>query len=115
MGRYKRGRHTRAGERGPRSLRNGSSRSRTSPASRPRALPDLDDLLGRFSDALSLATVVRRSLSTQESAPIADEEVALARAIEALKAVYNELDATRAVFRTTTVDRLAWQRTNEPE
>lgn len=113
MGRHKRGRQTRAAGRRPRSLSKAASSSRTSPASHSRALPDFDGLLGRFSDALSLVTVVRRSLSALESAPIADEEVALAQAIDALKAVYNELDATTALIRSATLGRLALQRTNE--
>ncbi len=55
--------------------------------------PDLQGILGRFSDALSMIAVVCRSLSARESSGIGDEEVALRHAIDELKAVYNELDA----------------------
>ncbi len=62
--------------------------------------PDLQDILGRFSDALSMIAVVCRSLSARESAGIGDEEVALRHAIDELKAVYNELDAAVVLIRS---------------
>lgn len=58
--------------------------------------PDLPDILGRFSDALSMLSVVSRSLAARDFAGTGDEEIALRRAIDELKAVYNELDAAAA-------------------
>jgi len=89
--------------RGLRARGSGSGSGRAGRAQRkprisaPQAGSNLHDLLGRFSDALSLIAVVQRSLSSQESARIGDEEVALGRAIDELKAVYNELDASTSV------------------
>lgn len=60
--------------------------------------PDLQAILGRFSDALSMIAVVCRSLSARESAGIGDEEVALRHAVEELQAVYNELDAAAVLI-----------------
>jgi hypothetical protein len=70
-------------------------------------LPDLGDILGRFSDALSMIAVVHRSLSAQEFAGTGDEEVTLRQAISALQAVYNELDAAAALIRSDAATRLA--------
>jgi hypothetical protein len=80
-----------AGEEGPRS---------PSRAARTHDTPDLQNILGRFSDALSMMAVVQRSLSARESDGIGDEEVALRHAIEELKAVYNELDAASVLIRS---------------
>ncbi len=62
--------------------------------------PDFEAILGRFSDALAMIAVVGRSLSARESSGIGDEEVALRRAIDELKAVYNELDAVAVLIRS---------------
>lgn len=57
-----------------------------------RPVPDLHEILGRFSDVLSVLAVVQRSLALQEYSGIGDEELTLRRAIDELKSVYNELD-----------------------
>ena len=49
------------------------------------------ELLGRFSDGLSLLAVTRRSLVEQDIAD--DEQASLLTGIAALSAVYDELDA----------------------
>lgn len=92
MGRAKAGRRPRGGL-----TRHGRS-SLAIPEVARRVGCNLDEVLGRFSDALALVTVVRRSLSARQSILIADEEIALRHAIEALQAVYNELDATVALI-----------------
>ena len=73
-----------------------SSRSRTSLMSSPIrrrsigiAEPDLDGLLGRFADAITLIRVSHRSLDALEVA--FEEEFVLRRGLAALDAVYNEL------------------------
>jgi hypothetical protein len=53
--------------------------------------PELIPILGRFSDALAVVTVVHRSLAGGEVAGA--EESALRTALGMLSAVYNELDA----------------------
>jgi hypothetical protein len=52
--------------------------------------PELIPILGRFSDALAVVTVVHRSLSGREVAGV--EESALRTGLAMLRAVYNELD-----------------------
>jgi hypothetical protein len=54
------------------------------------AEPDLDGLLGRFADAITLIRVSHRSLDALEVA--FEEEFVLRRGLAALDAVYNELD-----------------------
>ncbi len=76
------------------------SRKPARPAARAHDGPDLQAILGRFSDALSMIAVVYRSLSARESAGVGDEEVALRHAIDELKAVYNELDAAAVLIRS---------------
>ena len=49
--------------------------------------------LGDLSDAISLVTVVHRSLATHETAGIGDEEVALRHALKLLRAAYSDLDS----------------------
>lgn len=76
------------GRRGP----SRSERSRLEPsrsARRDNALMPLGDL----SDAISLVTVVYRSLATRETAGIGDEEVALRHALKLLRAAYSGLDS----------------------
>ncbi len=87
--------------------RRGAPRKATSAA---RALPnafDVPGLLGRFSDALSLLAVVQRSLAMQEFAGVGDEEVSLRRAIDELKAVYEELDSASPGLQSAAAARLA--------
>ena len=98
MGRDNRGRRARGNARRDSKRRLGASGR--SAAATARATPSLNDLLGRFSDALSLVTVVQRSLSAQESARIGDEEVALGHAIDELKAVYDALDASTPLLQS---------------
>jgi hypothetical protein len=113
MGRDNRGLRARRSSRGGSARRNRVSRKpRTSTS---HAGSNLHDLLGRFSDALSLVTVVQRSLSSQESARIGDEEVALGHAIDELKAVYNALDASTRLIESSTVDPPAVPRIDEHE
>jgi len=57
-----------------------------------RPSPELTDVLGRFSDALSLLNVAQNSLSAREISGTGDEVVAIRHASDALKDVYNELD-----------------------
>jgi len=58
--------------------------------SMPIAEPDLDGLLGRFANAITLIRVSHRSLDALEVA--FEEEFVLRRGLAALDAVYNELD-----------------------
>ncbi|MGH8150642.1 MAG: hypothetical protein ACRETB_11800 [Steroidobacteraceae bacterium] len=95
------------GRRARRTRRGRNGASRRAHAGSASAGADLPDLLGRFSDALSLISVVQRSLAAQESARIGDEEVALGRAIDELKAVYNELDASAATLPSAMATHLA--------
>ena len=82
-------------------------RSRSSPmssAARRRstriAEPDLDGLLGRFADAITLIRVSHRSLDALEVA--FEEEFVLRRGLAALDAVYNELDLAIVAIHTRT-------------
>jgi hypothetical protein len=84
-----------------------SSRSRTSRMSSPVrrrsiriAEPDLDGLLGRFADAITLIRVSYRSLDALEVA--FEEEFVLKRGLAALDAVYNELDLAIVAIHTRT-------------
>ncbi len=85
---------------------NGPQKS-TSTLTHAHGVPDLQAILGRFSDALSMIAVVYRSLSAQESSGAGDEEVALRHAIDELKAVYNELDAAAGLIRSAAATHLA--------
>lgn len=61
-----------------------------SPAAADR--PDLLELLGDLSDAISVITVVHRSLEAKEIAEVGDEEVALRHGLALLRAAYSALD-----------------------
>lgn len=64
-------------------------------ASRAAATPaegDVFTLLGDLSDAISVVTVVHRSLAALEIAAVGDEEVALRYALSLLRSTYNALD-----------------------
>jgi hypothetical protein len=50
------------------------------------------EIMGRFTQALSLVIVCHRSLAAQSSADVGDEEETLRQAIRLLKNVYNEID-----------------------
>ena len=65
-------------------------KSRTTSAANARAT--LLALLGELSDAISLITVVHRSLATQETGGAGDEAVALRHALDLLRATYNGFD-----------------------
>ncbi|MGH8259481.1 MAG: hypothetical protein ACREUG_07295 [Steroidobacteraceae bacterium] len=67
----------------------GRSRRRAASA---RASPGSADVLGRFSDALSLRNVAQNSLSAKEIPGTGDEVVAIRHAADALKIVYDSLD-----------------------
>ena len=54
--------------------------------------PDFLDLLGALSDAISVITVVHRSLEAKEIAEAGDEEVALRHGLVLLRAAYSALD-----------------------
>ena len=54
--------------------------------------PDLLDLLGALSDAISVVTVIHRSLEAKEIAEAGDEEVALRHGLALLRAAYSALD-----------------------
>lgn len=54
--------------------------------------PDLTALLGDLSDAISVVTVVDRSLAAQELPGAGDEEVTLRHALTLLRTVYDQLD-----------------------
>jgi hypothetical protein len=113
MGRDNRGRRARgSGRRGSNRRRRAAGKSS---ALRSRAASNLNDLLGRFSDALSLITVVQRSLSARESARIGDEEVALGHALDELKSVYNELDASTMCIQSAAGEPAAAPRPDERE
>lgn len=73
----------------PRSGRFGRSRRGAKGA---RAAPATADVLGRFSDALSLLSVAQNSLSAKEISGSGDVVVALRHAADALQCVYDELD-----------------------
>jgi len=64
------------------------------------AEPDLDGLLGRFADAITLIRVSHRSLDALEVA--FEEEYVLRRGLAALDAVYNELDLAIVAVHTRT-------------
>jgi hypothetical protein len=64
---------------------------------------ELWEIMGQFSQALSLVIVCHRSLEAQPSAGVGDEEETLRRAIRLLKDVYNEID--RVSFATTKTQR----------
>lgn len=61
-----------------------------SPAAAGR--PDFLELLGDLSDAISVITVVHRSLEAKEIAEVGDEEVALRHGLALLRAAYSALD-----------------------
>jgi hypothetical protein len=61
-----------------------------SPAAADR--PDFLELLGDLSDAISVITVVHRSLEAKEIAEVGDEEVALRHGLALLRAAYSALD-----------------------
>ena len=64
------------------------------------AEPDLDGLLGRFADAITLIRVSHRSLDALEVA--FEEEFVLRRGLAALDGVYNELDLAIVAIHTRT-------------
>ena len=53
---------------------------------------DILALLGDLSDAISVVTVVHRSLEAKEIAEVGDEEVALRHGLALLRAAYSALD-----------------------
>ena len=53
---------------------------------------DLFTLLGDLSDAISVVTVVHRSLAALEIAAVGDEETALRYALTLLRSTYSALD-----------------------
>lgn len=53
---------------------------------------DILNLLGNLSDAISVVTVVHRSLEALEVRAVGDEEVALRYALTLLRAAYSALD-----------------------
>ena len=65
---------------------------RTAEGDSTAASADLTALLGELSDAISVVTVVDRSLAAQELAGAGDEEVTLRYALSLLRTVYDRLD-----------------------
>jgi hypothetical protein len=76
------------------------------------AEPDLDGLLGRFADAITLIRVSHRSLDALEVA--FEEEFVLRRGLAALDAVYNELDLAIVAVHTRTSLAKGGQRRASP-
>jgi hypothetical protein len=74
-------------------------KSRTTSAANARAT--LLALLGELSDAISLITVVHRSLATQETGGAGDEAVALRHVLDLLRATYNGFDMAAPPASTT--------------
>lgn len=70
--------------------------------------PDLDGLLGRFADAITLIRVSHRSLDALELA--FEEEFVLRRGLAALDAVYNELDLAIVAIHTRALRTKGGQR-----
>lgn len=70
----------------------GRSRRSRRRAKGARPPPDAADVLGRFSNSLSLLSVAQSSLSAKEIPGTGDEVVAIRYAADALKCIYNELD-----------------------
>ena len=60
---------------------------------------DLCILLGELSDAISVVTVVQRSLAALEIAAVGDEETTLRYALTLLRTTYSTLD--RVIFRSS--------------
>ena len=60
---------------------------------------DLCSLLGGISDAISVVTVVQRSLAALEIAAVGDEETALRYALTLLRTTYSTLD--RIIYRSS--------------
>lgn len=77
-----------AGIEPPESLDLGSAPRATATSSEP----DLFTLLGDLSDAISVVTVVHRSLAALEIAAVGDEEAALRYALTLLRTAYSALD-----------------------
>jgi hypothetical protein len=67
-----------------------------SPAPEGSELPPLDEMLGRFSDALDLLKTAHRALflALQDDTPIGPEVTTLDRGIDDLASVYKEFDLT---------------------
>ena len=61
--------------------------------------PDLFTLLGDLSDAISVVTVVQRSLAALEIAAVGDEETVLRYALTLLRTTYSTLD--RIIYRSS--------------
>ena len=87
---------TSAGVKPGRDARKPDRPRRSSTATVTHAPMTVITLLGQLSDAMSLITVVHRSLMTHESAGVGDEEVALRHALELLHAAYSALDQAPA-------------------
>ena len=90
--------------------------SRMSSAVRRRSMriaePDLDGLLGRFADAITLIRVSHRSLDALEVA--FEEEFVLRKGLAALDTVYNELDLAIIAIHTRTPRTRGAQRRASP-
>lgn len=74
-----------------------STRRATARAAAPAGSSTVADthavLLGRFSDAISLLTVVHEALAAKELRGVGDHEVALRIGLDGLRVVYDEFDA----------------------
>ena len=75
-----------------RSARSQQPRQTSATRSAAKAYTALPVLLGDLSDAISLVTVVHRSLAGHEASGVGDDEVALRHALSQLRAAYTGLD-----------------------
>ena len=91
-----------------------SEQLRTESAHSTRRL-DVFRLLGELSDAISLVTVVHRSLAGRDASGIGDDEVALRHALGLLRAAYTGLDSACCPFTTARVLVVATNRASVTE
>jgi hypothetical protein len=71
----------------------GTARAKRSTAIVPaQSTTELEDVMWRFAQAISLVRVCHRSLETQPHIEVGDEEMVLSQAVEMLRAAYNQLD-----------------------
>jgi hypothetical protein len=73
----------------------GSARAKRGTAKAPtQSSVDIENVMERFSQAISLVRVYHSSLAGKEHKDFGDEEEVLRQAVELLRLAYNELDMT---------------------